>query len=46
LLGPPTIGFLAELIGLQGALGLIVVFCVILGIFGPGMLNQSKATKN
>ena len=46
LLGPPTIGFLAELIGLQGALGLIVVFCVILGIFGPGMLNQNKATKN
>ena len=46
LLGPPMIGFLAELIGLQGALGLIVVFCVILGIFGPGMLDQNKATKN
>jgi len=46
LLGPPMIGFLAELIGLQGALGLIVVFCIILGIFGPGMLDQNKATKN
>jgi len=46
LLGPPTIGFLAELIGLQGALGLIVVFCVILGIFGPGMLSETKATNS
>ncbi|MGB0708138.1 MAG: hypothetical protein ACPGTI_13120, partial [bacterium] len=46
LLGPPTIGFLAELIGLQGALGLIVVFCVILGIFGPGMLSEAKTTNS
>ena len=46
LLGPPTIGFLAELIGLQGALGLIVVFCFILGIFGPGMLSETKATNS
>ena len=46
LLGPPTIGFLAELIGLQGALGLIVVFCVILGIFGPGMLSETKSPNN
>ena len=46
LLGPPTIGFLAELIGLQGALGLIVVFGVILGIFGPGMLSETKSPNN
>ena len=46
LLGPPTIGFLAELIGLQGALGLIVVFCIILGIFGPGMLSETKSPNN
>jgi fucose permease len=42
LLGPPTIGFLAELMGLKGALGLIVLFCLILGIFGPGILEENK----
>jgi fucose permease len=42
LLGPPTIGFLAELIGLQAALGLIVLFCLILGVFGPGILEENK----
>ena len=42
LLGPPTIGFLAELMGLKGALGLIVLFCLILGVFGPGILEENK----
>ncbi len=46
LLGPPTIGFLAELIGLQGALGLIVVFCLILGVFSPRILSETQVTKN
>ena len=27
-------------------LGLIVVFCIILGIFGPGMLSEAKATNS
>ena len=46
LLGPPTIGFLAELIGLQGALGLIVIFCLILGVFSPRILNETQVINN
>jgi Major Facilitator Superfamily len=34
LLGPPTIGGLAELIGLPGALGLVVLLCALIAALG------------
>ncbi|MGH6901761.1 MAG: MFS transporter, partial [Geminicoccaceae bacterium] len=34
LLGPPTIGGLAELIGLPGALGLVALLCALIAALG------------
>ena len=34
LLGPPAIGGLAELIGLPGALGLVVLLCALIAVLG------------
>jgi Major Facilitator Superfamily len=40
LLGPPTIGGLAELIGLPGALGLVVLLCALIAALGSRAPRQ------
>ncbi|MDB6111593.1 MAG: transporter [Pedosphaera sp.] len=42
LAGPPTVGGLSAWFGLRGALLFVVLFAVILGIAGPGMLSAAN----
>ncbi|MEC8845021.1 MAG: hypothetical protein VXX42_13645, partial [SAR324 cluster bacterium] len=44
LIGPPLIGTLAELIGLDRALLLIVVFCTLIAFFA-GRVNQIQNSR-
>ena len=44
LIGPPMIGTIAEFLGLDRALLLIVVFCTLIGIFA-GRVNQKATSK-
>ena len=44
LLGPPAIGGLAELIGLPGALGLVVLLCTLIAALGSRTPTRARAS--
>ena len=42
LAGPPAIGGLSHWIGLPGAFGVVVVFALLLAVWGPGVLGRAS----
>ncbi|MCW1887156.1 MFS transporter [Luteolibacter flavescens] len=42
LAGPPAIGGLSHWIGLPGAFGVVVVFALLLAVWGPGVLGKAS----
>lgn len=46
LAGPPAIGALSHWIGLPGAFGVVVVFGLVLAVFGPSMLARAMRQEN
>ena len=46
LAGPPAIGALSHWIGLPGAFGVVVVFGLVLAVFGPAMLARAMRQEN
>ena len=46
LAGPPSIGGLSHWIGLPGAFGVVVVFALLLAVWGPGVLARASVNSD